>query len=41
MNDEWEQFPPIEGNPSTALESTAVILTAIFAIAMVVYVLVL
>jgi hypothetical protein len=38
MNDDFEQFPPIEGNPSTALESLAVIAAAIFAIGMVVYV---
>lgn len=38
MNDDWEQFPPIEGNLSTGLESFAVIAAAIFAIGMIVYV---
>jgi hypothetical protein len=38
MKDEWEQFPPIEGNPSTALESIAVIASTIFVIGMIVYV---
>lgn len=38
MND-WEQFPPIEGNPSTALESTAVILSVIFVVGMIIYIL--
>lgn len=39
MNDDWEQFPQIEGNSSTTLESLAVILAALFAIGMVVYIL--
>lgn len=37
MNDEWEQFPPIEGNDST-LSSLALIASIIFAIGMIVYV---
>jgi len=38
MNDEWEQFPPIEGNPSNPLETIAVIAAALFAVGMFVYV---
>jgi hypothetical protein len=38
MNNDWEQFPPIEGNLGPALESFAVIAAAIFAIGMIVYV---
>jgi hypothetical protein len=41
MYDDWEQFPPIEGNPSTALESLAVIGAAIFVIGMIIYVFIL
>jgi hypothetical protein len=37
MKDEWEQFPPIEGNDST-LSSLALIASIIFAIGMIVYV---
>lgn len=38
MNDEWEQFPPIEGN-DTSLSSAAVFAAAVFVIGMIVYVL--
>lgn len=38
MNDDFEQFPPIEGNPSTGLESLAVIAAALFAVGMIIYV---
>lgn len=37
MNDEWEQWPPIEGNDST-LSSLALIASVIFVIGMIVYV---
>ena len=37
MNDEWEQFPPIEGNDST-LSSLALIASIIFVIGMIVYI---
>jgi len=39
MNDD-EQFPPIEGNPSTGLESLAVIAAALFVIGMIIYTLI-
>jgi hypothetical protein len=38
MNDDWEQFPPIEGNPSDPLGVIVVIAAAIFAVGMIVYV---
>lgn len=37
MNDEWEQFPPIEGNDTT-LSSLALLASIIFAIGAIVYV---
>lgn len=37
MKDEWEQFPPIEGNDTT-LSSLALIASVIFAIGMIAYV---
>lgn len=37
MNDEWEQFPPIEGNDST-LSSLALIASIFFVIGMIVYI---
>ena len=37
MNDEWDQFPPIEGNDST-LSSLALIASIIFVIGMIVYI---
>ena len=37
MNDEWEQFPPIEGNDST-LSSLALIASIIFVIGVIVYI---
>ena len=37
MKDEWEQFPPIEGNDST-LSSLALIASIIFVIGMIVYI---
>lgn len=38
MNDEWEQFPPIEGNDSS-LSGAAVFAAAVFALGMIIYVL--
>jgi hypothetical protein len=38
MNDDWEQWPPIEGNQSDPLGAIAVIAAAIFAVGMFVYV---
>lgn len=38
MNDEWEQWPPIEGNPPS-LSGAAVFAAAVFALGMIVYVL--
>lgn len=38
MKDEWEQFPPIEGNDSS-LSGAAVLAAAVFALGMIVYVL--
>lgn len=38
MNNEWEQFPPIEGNNSS-LSGAAVFAAAVFALGMIVYVL--
>jgi hypothetical protein len=37
MKDEWEQFPPIEGNDSS-LSGVACIISFIFAVGMIVYV---
>jgi len=37
MNDEWEQFPPIEGNDS-GLSGAAVFAAAVFVIGMIIYV---
>jgi hypothetical protein len=37
MNDEYEQWPPIEGN-DTSLSGAAVFAAAVFAIGMIVYV---
>lgn len=37
MKDEWEQFPPIEGNDST-LSSLALIASIVFVIGMIVYI---
>lgn len=37
MNDDWEQWPPIEGNDST-LSSLALIAAFIFVIGMIVYI---
>jgi hypothetical protein len=35
---DWEQFPPIEGNPSDPLGTIAAIAAALFAVGMFVYV---
>jgi hypothetical protein len=40
MNDDFEQFPPIEGNDSDPLGALAVIVSAAFAIGMIIYVLI-
>ena len=37
MNDDWEQWPPIEGNDSS-LSGAAVFAAAVFALGMIVYV---
>lgn len=37
MNDEWEQFPPIEGNDSS-LSGAALFAAGVFALGMIVYV---
>jgi hypothetical protein len=37
MKDEWEQFPPIEGNDST-LSSLALIGSIVFVVGMIIYV---
>ena len=37
MNDEYEQWPPIEGNDTT-LESLALIASIIFAVGMIIYI---
>lgn len=37
MNDDWEQWPPIEGNDSS-LSGAAVFVAAVFVIGMIVYV---
>ena len=38
MNDEWEQWPPIEGNDSEVLSSIALIASIIFVISIIVYI---
>jgi len=37
MNDDWEQFPPIEGNDSDPLGALTVIISAAFTIGMIIY----
>jgi hypothetical protein len=38
MNDDWEQWPPIEGNDTDPLPGIALFAVAVFAIGMIVYV---